>query len=206
LNPDFLNLPASIQVSIVSGYLAYQYAYIGRMHAHKMHDVGFITLAFGLIATLVLVLAEKAGLFISAVLAFATTITLAHIWRRFGYNFFVRDMRKHNVTWSNNDVSALASIYQSTDFLFMQCDVQLKDGTWLKCDDLSTFSNAPHGPMMLGRAGDVAMYVSHVQRAKQKKSIAVENVRDDEWGDVLTYIPAEEIKSIEFRLKAQSTA
>jgi hypothetical protein len=202
MNLDIFTKSFELQLMLASGYAAYFVSYVGIRHHHKTIEIAFITLAFGLItqATFNVLLIWMAPLF-AGVVAFIVTVAFGLVWRAKGRPWVREYLSKKSFSWTNDDPSALMTITTSTDYFFKQIAVELHDGTWLRCDDTALFNGAPHSPFVMGHEGDIAMYLTHIDLPKSKKSQVMKSTRDDYWGDRLTYIPAKEIRRMTFRLK-----
>lgn len=199
-----LNLPWQLQVAIASGYAAYLLAYRGIRSAHNAIDTTFITLVFGLVATSVIALLRYQSAVLVIATAFATTCFVAILWRRF-FSRWLNDLMHHfDISWSNDDPSALASLSNNSRYRLSQVAVELDDGTWLSCVDTAKFADAPFGPIVLGPNGDIAIYLTHEQPpGGEPKELTT--VRDEYYGDRVTYIPSDRIKRITFRHKRKSS-
>jgi hypothetical protein len=77
----------------------------------------------------------------------------------------------------------------------------MDDGTWLRCDDVRKFSDAPFAPCVIGPSGDVALYLSH-EDSPDGKSKEITSARNREYGDRITYVPASRVKRITLRYKS----
>lgn len=198
LNQIILNLPWQIQVSLASGYAAYLLAYMGIRSSHRSIDITFVTLVFSVIASGMLWLLRDQNPIIAGGAAIAATALTAVLWRRFfrGWLYFV--LRSLKVTWSNDDPSALATIIHSTRHPITQVAVELDDGRWLRCDHADRFSDTPFGPVTIGPDGDVALYLTH-EDLSDGTSRELQSVRHDEFGDRITYVPANRIRQITVR-------
>ena len=197
---DLLKLPWDIQVPLASGYAAYVLAYTGLRDRQKTVDVAFISLVFSLIATGCLALAAKRGVepIQASAVAFAVTVASGAVWRKFGRPFVGWLLRAANVTWANDDPSALASISENTKCYVTQVAVQLDDGSWLSCLNAADYSDAPFGPFQLGPSGDIAFYVTDISSPDGEEK-PQSTLRDPSYGDRLTYVPAARIKRITVR-------
>ncbi|MGO9700430.1 MAG: hypothetical protein ACLPX7_14355, partial [Xanthobacteraceae bacterium] len=147
---DFLKLPWEIQVALSSGYASYVLAYTGLRDRQRTIDIAFLSLVFSVPATIVFGL-SSAGLpirspFILIPLAFVAAFATAVIWRRFIRPHVFPLLRKFDVTWSDDDPSALATLTSNSKFRVTQIGVNLDDGTWLRCDDVLKFEHAPFWP------------------------------------------------------------
>jgi hypothetical protein len=112
-------------------------------------------------------------------------------------------LRKFNITWSDDDPSALATLTGNAKFGVTQIAVRLDDDTWLRCDDLRQFEHAPFAPYVLGPSGDVALYLTH-EETPDGKLKPQSTVCDPDYGDRITYVPASRIKQIVIRHVARS--
>jgi hypothetical protein len=123
---DLLKLPWEIQLALASGYAAYVVAYTGLRDRQRTIDVAFISLIFSVIATLVLTLAHPyVGIIASGAVAFAASVCFGIIWRRFGRSFVLFLLRKADVTWSDDEPSALLTLSGNTNFYVTQIAVLL---------------------------------------------------------------------------------
>jgi hypothetical protein len=197
---DFLNLSWTVQVALASGYLAYAIAYAGLKNRHSTLDTAFITLAFSLVATTILYVLSLAGQIISSGAAVSASLAAGVAWRKWGRDTYRWAAREFDLSWANDDASALDSLTGNTTNYLTQIAVQLDDGTWLRCDDTMKFSDAPHGPALIGPNGDIALYLTH-EDAADGTSKEMKFTRDAYYGDLVTYVPASRIKLITLRHK-----
>jgi hypothetical protein len=195
---DFLKLPWEIQTALASGYAAYVLAYTGLRDRQRTIDVAFLSLVFSVPATIMFGLLPKWSPFVLIPLAFVVASATAIIWRRFIRPHVFPILRKFDVTWSDDDPSALATLSGGTKFAVTQIAVHLDDGTWLRCDNVNKFDGAPFWPYILGPSGDVALYLTHEEPAGGEARELTTN-RDSYYGDLITYIPASRIKQITIR-------
>jgi hypothetical protein len=197
---DLLKLPWDLQVPLASGYAAYVLAYTGLRDRQKTVDVAFISLVFSLVATGVLTLAAKRGVepVQASGLAFGVTVISGALWRRLGRPFVGWSLRAANITWANDDPSALATLSENTKCYVTQVAVQIDDGSWLSCQSAVDFTRAPFGPFQLGPNGDIALYVTDITEA-DGASKPQPTLRDPTYGDRITYVPAARIKRITVR-------
>jgi hypothetical protein len=195
---EFLKQPWEIQVMLASGYASYLAAYTGLRDRQRAIDVAFVSLAFGLVATLVLWLLISTGPIISSAAAFVASLVVGLAWRKFGRPLAFATLRAMNITWSDDEPSALASLCNNTRHRMSQIAVELDDGTWLSCNDAARFANAPFGPCHIGPNGDVALYLTHEQRPNSTER-ELGTVRDAHYGDRVTWVPASRIKQMTMR-------
>jgi hypothetical protein len=195
---NFLNLPWEIQVALASGYAAYATGYMGLRDRQRPIDIAFLSIVFSVPATLVLWWLFERSIYISAPAAFVAAIAVALIWRRLLRPLVFPILRKYDVTWSNDDPSALATLSGNSKFKVTQIAIHLDDDSWLCCDDLKQFEHAPFAPYVLGQNGDVALYLTQTVGADGNAK-PQETVSHPEFGDRITYVPAARIKQIAIR-------
>lgn len=194
-----LGLSWQIQLAVASGYAAYLMCFVGVRSKHTTVDVTFLSLTFGLIASSTLYLAQRyLSVIPSGMTAFFITIACGLFWRRFFRSMLRKALRFFDISWSDDSATTLAMMTGETSAKVSQISVQLEDGSWLTCNDLHSFKNAPFGPCLIGPEGDVALYLTHIV-SKDGIEEVMETVRDAEYGDRITYVPASKIKMITFR-------
>jgi hypothetical protein len=197
-NLEVLRLPWEIQTALASGYAAYMLAYTGIRMRHGALDAAFLTLVFSLIATLALTATARFGPLLSAPSAFVTTCLTGFVWRRWVRDYYRAAIRYFDVSWSDDDQSALDTLLGNSSHRISQIAVLLDDGTWLRCDDAAKFKDSPFGPCVLGPTGDVALYLTHEERLGSEAR-ALTSVLSADYGDRITYIPAGRIKRVTLR-------
>jgi hypothetical protein len=195
---NFFSQTWQVQLALASGFAAYLVAFMGIRHHHQAIEVTFWSILFSLVTTATLAFVPDWDNFYAGVAAFAATVVAAVLWRKWFSDFLFNLLRMGDVSWSNDDPSALFTVSNSTKFRITQVAVELEDGTWLRCDDADKFKDTPFGPLTVGPNGDIALYLTHEepvgQPAKELKS-----VRHDGYGDRITYVPADKIRQITFR-------
>lgn len=83
-----------------------------------------------------------------------------------------------------------------------QAHVRRKDGVQFMCEDASDFNDTVTGPFWFGPDGSVALYVTHQRAVDEDNWQKVEGqIKDPEWGDLVTILPADQISMIELRCK-----
>jgi hypothetical protein len=208
MNPELLNLPWQVQLSLASGYAAYLVANAGNRDHHSAIDVAFTTLLFGLFATLLynlaisLLSASAHTAVLAGIAAFCVTAMLGALWRKWGRPLFFKLMRDWGIAISNDDPSALTTILADAATRVSQISVKTEDGCWLHCDDTRLFANSPRGPVVIGPSGDVGLYLTHFHTADGELK-AVEDFRNPDHGDMMTYVPASRVVRIKLRLLRQ---
>lgn len=199
VDAKWLIAPWQIQVALGSGYAAYMAAYTGIRGHHQGVDVTFRAIAFGLVATAVLMVVPASRPVLSIALAFVTAVAAGASWRRFGMTLWMKLLRNSDVTWGDDTPNAWVRMISNQDHYVSQISVLTTDNRWLRCDDTASFLNAPLGPCILGTNGDIILYPTHVQESgKDPKQV---NVVDDYHGTRATYISASQIKQVNIRHK-----
>lgn len=204
METTLLNLPWQIQLSLASGYAAYLMANAGNREHHQPVDVAFSTLLFGLFATLIYNTQLGWGIegYLPIISAFIGTLLVGSVWRKFGRPVSSALLRAAGISISNDDPTALATLFSNTGFDVTQISVRMDDGRWLHCADTRRFADSPHGPCVIGPAGDVAVYLTDMHGTDGALK-PVEDGRDTNHGDLLTYIPASRVSQINLRFKSR---
>ena len=197
---DWLLATWQLQVALGSGYAAYMIAYTGIRSHHQTIDTTFRTIAFGLVATAVL-LSVSAAMWKPATIAaaFLATVTSGILWRRWGMTGWSNLLRYLDLTWSDDTPSAWAKFSQDQDHYVTQLTVVTTDGRVLVCDDTRPFERSPQGPCVLGTSGDLTMYVTHSKAVGEANLVESDSPDLEGWGARLTYVPAGKIERLEIR-------
>jgi hypothetical protein len=203
MDAALLQLPAAIQLALASGYAAYLVAYRGIREHHKTIDTAFLTLVFSLAATGISLAIRSAPWPYVIGLTFLGTVAVGVFWRLFGIVFYAWFVRESDLSWADDTPSAWAGLMANSSDYVSQVAVLTDDGTWLRCDDTRPFKDLSFGPCRLGPNGDVALYLTHEQAPGKTAAEAkvLTTVRDADYGDRLTYIPAARIKRVTVRHK-----
>lgn len=199
MTPELFNLPWHIQLTLAGGYAAYLLCYVGIRAPHTSVDTIFSSLLFGpIVAGAHFLLISHTDEVAASASAFVAACLVGVLWRKVGRPLLKWILRATNVSWVDEDPSALASIMANNKYPMTQVGVQLDDGTWLRCDELWRFADAPFGPCKIGPNGDIALYLTHEQPIEGPE-VELQSVRDEICGDRISYIPASKIKIINFR-------
>ncbi|ANK73598.1 hypothetical protein FA04_13805 [Ensifer adhaerens] len=198
--PEIANLPLATVLFLAAGYSAYFIANTGIRDHHKSVDVAFSSAVFGFFGLFFhqWLVARGTNIAVSTLLPYVATCVIGILWRLIGRSLLKLLLRGMHVSYADELPSAWVSMFNVTGFDGTQLAVQLKNGTWLECDDLHRFTRAPNGPCVLGTNGDVLMYVTHFRPVGEDRR---ENaaVQFGAWGDEITFIPSSEIARIDFR-------
>jgi hypothetical protein len=201
MKPELVNLPWATLLTLACGYAGYYIANVGVREHHKTIDITFSTILFGFFSAFLynaLRTYGSADILTASAASFLFAVLLGGVWSRFGRVALRHALRKSKTSFSDDLPSAWMALFES-NHLAMQLTIKLKDGSWIKCEDLRRFVDSPNGPCVLGGKGDVLIYVTHFQ---DKDSGAFEECKDtiaEYWGAEMTYIPASEIARLDFR-------
>ncbi|PNU06460.1 hypothetical protein [Novosphingobium guangzhouense] len=196
---DLAALPWTTQLVLASGYCGYLIAYLGIRYNHKATDTIFASLAFGLVALLVLTLPWQIAGWIRGSTAFFASIGAGIFWRAVIRSGLRRLAARANYSWSDDTPNAWDRLFEVTDHGPTQLTVELDDGRYLYCSNAARVGHLPFGPYVLGTTGDILMYVDRTTTAKGEDREALGTFSDD-WGAMVTYIPKDRVRKIAVRL------
>lgn len=203
MGADIIKLTFAVQAALVSGYAAYLIAYAGIRRHHTASDAGFRAIAFSLPATGILTYGYQAPV-ITTLVAIALSLVAGVMWRWFGMAQWAKVMREARISWADDIPTAWLSVISGSKSSPSQVIVETQDGRLLMCLDTRLFGDAHAGPVVFGLDGDVSMYVTDECRA-DGEWIDKEDIRHAE-GDLLTYVPASQIKRVELRYLSEKAA
>ena len=177
-------------------------ANIGIRNHHNAIDVAFSTIVFGFFGAIAYLFAMgwAHDVAVAALLAFLATSVLGALWSKIGRGILTWMLRKTNVSHNDDFETAFDALISETRTNATQLMVKVGDGDWLMCNKLSDYADHPNGPFVLGRRGDVLMYVTHIRRGDGEYEEA-ESLTVGKWGTEVTYIPAEQVTRIDIRRK-----
>ncbi len=198
INAKWLIAPWQVQVALGSGYAAYMAAYTGVRSHHQAVDTTFRAIAFGLIATAVLMIVPASRPVLSITSAFATAVTVGLLWRRFGMAAWEWALRKLDISWGDDTPTAWMRTIADQRHYITQVSILTTDDRWLRCDDARLFADAPGGPCTLGTTGDVLLYLTHIKDADGEREFTASNPH---YGFQAAYVPAAQIKQLNIRRK-----
>lgn len=199
----FLDLPWASLLTLACGYAGYFVAHVGMRNHHKTIDVVFATFVFGFISTFVyqlLIRQAGAGILTASAISFVFSIAAGGIWNSVGRTLFYLGLRKSG-TNTDDLPTAWSELFAGRKTDVTQVSIKLNDGTWLKSTRMARFDQSPHGAITLGGAGDVLLYVTHVQAPGEDEFTEEGAVLNPAWGDEITYIPKEQIARLIVRKK-----
>lgn len=201
LDAKWLLATWQLQVAIGSGYTAYMIAYTGIRHHHQTIDTTFRTIAFGLVATAVMLSMPNGGKVLVIAVAVASTVVAGIIWRTLGMALWEAALRWLDISWADDTPSAWAKLSADQRYHITQISVLTTDGVRLRCNDAALCGRLPLGPCVLGTNGDILLYVTHTKKPGEEEQESV-GMNDAHHGAKLTYLPASSIKRLDIRRKA----
>lgn len=131
--------------------------------------------------------------------AFAVVI-VASLWRKLGKQWANNVFQKQGVLNEDGTPNVWVGLTQCTHSGPTQIKVLLKDGSALICNDVQSFSNAPFPRYYTDNDGNIGLYVTTIKKPDGSTK-DMPTVRDEDWGDRLTYVPACEISRVMIRFK-----
>lgn len=198
---DLAALPWQLQLVLASGYVGYLLAFVGIRHTHKAADTVFGTLAFGLFALAALALVPASWHWaVAGGLAISAALLAAVLWRWIVRGLLRRALRDSGYSWADDTPSAWDRLLEGEYKGVRQLTVELEDGRYLYCTEAERVGELPYGPFILGTSGDVLLYVDKSKSAKGEIVDHTETVFDDDWGNLLTYVPKDSIRKIAIRI------
>lgn len=117
------------------------------VRSHQAVDTTFRAIAFGLIATAVLMLMPPSRPVLAICSAFATAVAISLLWRRFGMSGWEWALRTLDISWGDNTPTAWMRTIADQRHYIMQVSILTTDDRWLQCDDARLFAEAPGGPV-----------------------------------------------------------
>ncbi|MCC5965531.1 MAG: hypothetical protein JJU24_05280 [Natronohydrobacter sp.] len=197
---NLLNLPFDTLFVLAVGYMGYRAAYIGRGAGKNAVETVFLSAVFAMLARAATLALATTDLDVWAVYPLAALVVLgvALLWRRWLQEWMFRALRRIGITDHDGFTSVWESMLARPLSPVSQLVVRLKSGKCLMCDQVGRFNASPLGPCLLGEDGSVALYVTHVMTDEDEGWVEMEPV-DDEWGQAMTFIRADQISEVEIR-------
>ena len=203
----FVDIPLSVYIAFIAGYLAYRVAYSGISESHKVLDIMMISIIFSSVATLTIFIFNELSEFqfifsldsLKLVSAFTFTLSAGLFWRKIGINNWRNLIKFLNVYKEDGSISAWKVLTQQ-NCEYTQAEVTLKNGTILSLLDRIKLDHVPFKGLYLDNSGGIFLVV-------QKEKLSDGQIRemneytDKNWGTTYTYIPVTEISQVSFRLK-----
>ncbi len=204
---NFFQLSVELQIALGAGYLGYLTAYLGIRSHHQQIDVAFLTVVFGLVATVTASFVPNDVVFWKALAACVSSISAGVFWRRWGRQSIRSVLKLGRLAYSDDDPTVLTAIASDVDHNVTQAVVVLTDGTELVCGDTAEFADAPIAPFIFGADGSIGLYVTASHRRDsngQMVESARKGTRDPSWGDRMTIIPSSNVLRVELRFQRKN--
>lgn len=197
---NLLNLPFDTLFVLAVGYMGYRAAYIGRGSGKNAVETVFLSTVFAMFARATTLALATTDLDIWAVYPLAALVVLgvALLWRRWLQEWMFRALRRIGIYDHDGFSSVWESMLARPLPPVSQLVVRLKSGKRLMCDQVGRFNASPLGPCLLGEDGSVALYVTHAMTGEDEGWVEMEPV-DDDWGQAMTFIRADQISEVEIR-------
>ena len=196
-----LNLPWETLITLTCGYIGYFVANVGINDGHKVTEITFSTLIFGMFSAMVYHASIWAGVnsWTATFPAVAYAFASGAYWRKYARKWMYAFLRKLDISWSDSASSARLSMFEHTDYRVTEVFVHLKDGSVLHSCLPGDYEDFPAGPFTLGNNGDITLYVTQRKRKVDDKWVKCDGVTKEEWGTLATWIPQEQIARIDIR-------
>ena len=203
----FVDMPLSVYIAFVSGYIAYKIAYSGISESHKVFDIMLISIIFSSVATLTIFLFNELEpvyfIFslnsLKLISAFTFTLITGLLWRKIGINYWRKFLEYLNVYKEDGSITAWKVLTQQKRE-YVQAEVTLKNGTVLSLLDRTVLRDVLFQGLYFDDEGGIFLVVQKEQLPDNTIDIK-ENVTDEKWGTTYTYIPASEINRVLFRIR-----
>lgn len=199
---SLLALPTESLIALAGGYIGYRLTANGKDASHTNIDVVFGTLVFALISHLTSIATQANGvpLYLGALLAVLAAAATALLWRKWGEGALFWFCRRIKVSISTRHHTAWDPLRVKANLHPVQIIVKRKDGMQLMCSRLSDFAGKETGACWFGADGSVALYVTDVLEPGEDKDWVAQDIEGpDDWGALMTYIPASEVKQLMVR-------
>ncbi|MCY0094600.1 hypothetical protein [Hoeflea ulvae] len=199
---EFFSASLQLQVAFGAGYIGYLAANAGLRDHHKQLDIAFITIAFGLVATMpFLFIQPRFGTVFAVLAAFLASATAGALWRKVFRDLIRKAFSRAALSYVDDDPSVLTTFFRDTKHHVTQALVVLDDGTELMCADTGSFADAPFGPVVMGADGSIALCVTDVYKKVKDDQIhkPQSSVREVNWGVNYSIVPASSIRQIDLR-------
>lgn len=198
---SLLSLPTQTLIVLAGGYIGYRISAVGKDAQHTAVDVIFQTLVYALICRLFSEVATSAHLnqMVGAFLSILAVCAFAMVWRRYLAARYTQLLRTLGVSISDRHLTAWDPLRVNPILQPSQITVHLQSGDVLMCENLHHFSNRPTGACSFGSDGSVAMYVTQRFPKGAEDWVNCDVTAPDDWGCVISYIPANQIEQIDIR-------
>lgn len=208
-NFNLFSLPFQIILSLGIGFVGYAVCFPAERRRHRDSEITLLTFLFAAFSNSIYQFSLKilgpsdstAFIILAPLLSLLSTVAIALIWRRFIKQAWTDVVRKMKISNADEIPGAWEKIISDPRYTISQISVRLKSGKILFCSNAVQFDTAPFGPCYFGYDGSVALYVTHSKASNKNNFSIVEEIRDPEFGDRITFIPSDEISEIDLTWK-----
>lgn len=203
MTTELYSLPVDIQVALGGGYLAYVTAYGGLRRGHDAAHVVFITFAFGIIATLVLVVLPSEWGVWRILAAIYCAVFGGAVWR-VRVKGWVQNALSFLDVHHDDGIEDSWGAYRDAVGVdsVTQVSVHTADGRVLYCNDLSKFQDWPMKGFCLGTDGGIALPVEEEELPDGREEQR-DGLDDADWGQRFTYVPPHAVSRVNLRIKKE---
>jgi hypothetical protein len=122
------------------------------------------------------------------------------LWRIWGGRWLYNILYKCKISNEDGYKTVLDSIMMNNTIYYTQIFVGLKNGKVLGCINIEDYKDSAIKSFIIDKDENIAMYVDFVID-KERKEETLDNVKNNDSGDLLTIIKKDEISYIEMRIK-----
>jgi hypothetical protein len=208
---DFMNISALPLLALILGYIGYWHAYHGEVEAKedKYIKIAIFTLpsllTFQLFSNILSesTYEDKFATYIAIIfISLLINIKVGTYWRTKGKNIYFKNNNINGTLNYKNHLPIINELVNNNDISITQIFVYLNDGTILRCNSIFNYENLSIGYLNTDPEKNLAIYVDErVSPSGEIEQIKEEYNKDEEWGNLITYIPYEQIKYIQFRTR-----
>ncbi|ADW16393.1 hypothetical protein Despr_0204 [Desulfobulbus propionicus DSM 2032] len=199
---NLLNLPEYIQIVIATGYIGHSIARSGLRDKERKDELLYGIIVFGLFGYVAFDLVKPffSYFLIPAIIAVVSVVVISCLWRKVGKPLTNTIFQNAGVLNEDGIPNVWTGITQCTHAGPTQVKVLLKDGSALICNNVQSFGDAAFPKYYTDNDGNIALYVTSIRKTDGTTK-EMTTVRDADWGDRLTYVPASEISRVMIRFK-----
>jgi hypothetical protein len=192
----YIDVSNPLFISLIIGYLGYWCCYHGFKYGKE--ERLFKIAVYSLPSLILFNFYEYSIKYI--VISFVTTVLIAIFWRAKGKRWFYNILYKFRISNEDNSETVLNSIMNNNTIDITQIFVGLKNGKVLNCSNILDYKKSGIRYFIIDRNGNIAIYVDSITDTKGNIETYNE-LKNSDYGDLLTIINKEEISYISLRNK-----
>jgi hypothetical protein len=202
---NILNVKNPLFISLIIGYVGYWFCYHGFLYGKD--ERLFKILVFSLPSLIIL---ESFGYSIDnfsfyylwiIIVILIFTIVIAILWRIWGGRLLYNTLYKYKISNEDGYKTVFDSIMMNNNTIYYtQIFVGLKNGKVLGCINIEDYKDSAIKSFIIDKDENIAMYVDIITD-KEGKEEKLDNVKNNDYGDLLTIIKKDEISYIYMRIK-----